>query len=654
MDEGFTKLNLQSSTPNYTAGETKKRRSSPSVKFIPKKKFLLFLGVLFGIVALLVLTVFIPAKKTYTLAKETMTQAKQAMADIKSQDIQKTGDDLAKTKETLNLTQKSLNTLTWTKFIPFFGGYWNDAYHVLRAGNSGIEAAQIAVEAIEPYADVLGLKGQGSFVLGSAEQRIQTAVQTMDKITPKIGEINQKMAQIRTEVDQINASHYPQSLFGRKLRPQIESTKATFDQYQQVLSDAQPLLEVFPKLLGEPESKKYLLIFQNDKELRPTGGFITAYAILRMEHGKMIVDSSDDIYRLDSRRTKRVAPPEPIVKYLPAEGGRVATEWNMRDSNLSPDFAISMAKFKEFYDQVPGAAQIDGIIAIDTQTLMRIIDILGGVDAYGTQFTTKNDPRCNCPQVIYELEYYAGQPRNYVTSERKDIIGVLMHGIMQKALGTSPKLYWGKLFQESLSLINEKHILVYLLNDQAQKGAEAFNMAGRIKDTNGDYLHINDTNFAGAKSNMYVKHQVDQKIEVADDGQVTETLVLNYKNPQPPDDCSLERKGGLCLSATLRNWVRIYVPKGTQLIESKGSEVNVETKEDLGKTVFEGFLTVRPQGSAQLTVKYKLPFKVEKGKEYQLLIQKQPGTEGHEYVVRVNGREEKFKLTTDKELKFKI
>lgn len=652
MDEGFTKLNLQS----LNVGEAAKNRQSTRFKLLPKRKGLTFSGTLLLVVGIIFFAIFIPARKTYVLTKQTMAQAKQAVADIKNQDIQKTGDDLAKTKEALNLTQKSLNTLAWTKFIPFFGGYWNDASHALRAGNYGLEAAQIAVEAVEPYADVLGLKGQGSFVLGSAEQRIQTAVQTMDKITPKIGEINQKMAQARKDVDQINAGHYPQLLFGRKLRYQIENTKATFDQYQQVLSDAQPLLEVLPKLLGEPESKRYLLIFQNDKELRPTGGFITAYAILRMEHGKMIVDSSDDIYRLDSRRTKRVAPPEPIVKYLPAEGGRVATEWNMRDSNLSPDFAVSMAEFKKFYDQIPGAAKIDGIIAIDTQTLLRIIDILGGVDAYGTQFTTKNDPRCNCPQVIYELEYYAGQPRGYVTSERKDIIGVLMHSIMQKALGTSPKLYWGKLFQESLNLINEKHILVYLFNDQAQKGAEAFNMAGRIKDVNGgDYLHINDTNFAGAKANMYVKHQVEQKIEVAADGQVTETLVLNYKNPQPPDDCSLERKGGLCLSATLRNWVRIYVPKGVQLVESKGSEVDVATKEDLGKTVFEGFLTVRPQGSAQLTLKYKLPFKIEKGKEYRLLLQKQPGTEGHEYIIMVAGKKvEEFPLKTDKELKLKI
>ena len=70
-------------------------------------------------------------------------------------------------------------------------------------------------------------------------------------------------------------------------------------------------------------------------------------------------------------------------------------------------------------------------------------------------------------------------------------------------------------------------------------------------------------------------------------------------------------------------------------------------KEDLGKTVFEGFLTVRPLGSAQLTVKYELPIKASK--DYTGLIQKQPGTAGHEFTVVVKGKQkDQFKLTTDR------
>ena len=649
MDGSFEKLELDKNSEVKTEMPVKIQKE----KRVPR--WLKIISPLILVLAILSLAIFIPAKNTYSAAKEAYTQARSTWQAVKNQDIAKAGEEIKIAKEKLKKVEDAAKPLLWTKYIPFAGNYTRDAEHLIKAGTYGLEAGEIAIEAVEPYTDILGLKGKGSFVLGSAEERIQTAVQTFDKVTPKLSEINEKLTLIRKELDQVSPNRYPKSFRGREVRSQIEGVQKTFDEAQQLFSDAQPLLEVLPSLMGEPEEKKYLILFQNDKELRPTGGFITAYAVFRLEHGKMHLDSAGDIYDLDKRRTKRVTPPEPIKKYLPEEGGRVASQWNMRDSNLSPDFKVSMTDFESFYSQIPGAPKIDGIIAIDTHVLLKVMEVLGPIPAYGTNFTTDITPACNCPQVIYELERFADQPVGFERGGRKDIIGILMSSIMDKALGVSPRQYWGKLFQVGLSEIQEKHVLFYFHDEKAQKGAEAVGMVGRIKDFEGDYLHVNDTNFAGAKANMYVKHEVEQKIEVGDDGQVTKTLTLTYKNPQPPDNCSLERKEGLCLSATLRNWVRIYAPKGSQLLESKGSEVEMGTSEDLGKTVFDGFLKVNPLGSSQLVVKYKLPFKVEKGQDLKMLIQKQPGTEGHEYTITLDGKQvEIFPLKTDKEFKIKL
>lgn len=160
---------------------------------------------------------------------------------------------------------------------------------------------------------------------------------------------------------------------------------------------------------------------------------------------------------------------------------------------------------------------------------------------------------------------------------------------------------------------------------------------------------------ASAKSNLFVTHAVKQEYEVRSDGTITKTLTLDYKNPASPSDCNLER-GGLCLNAYLyRNWVRIYVPKGSTLVEGKGAvspkdeetPIDFIVKEDLGKTVFEGFFTLRAQGSSQLVVKYTLPFKVEK--TLTALVQKQPGTQGHDYSTWVNGKQkEQFSLIADR------
>jgi hypothetical protein len=78
------------------------------------------------------------------------------------------------------------------------------------------------------------------------------------------------------------------------------------------------------------------------------------------------------------------------------------------------------------------------------------------------------------------------------------------------------------------------------------------------------------------------------------------------------------------------------------------------TYEELDKTVLEGFLTVRPLGKTKLTVSYELPFKVEDG-SLPFLIQKQPGTAGAPYSIKVNGKTvEKFDLLTDKEVKLEV
>ncbi len=374
-----------------------------------------------------------------------------------------------------------------------------------------------------------------------------------------------------------------------------------------------------------------------------------------MESGKPIVERSEDIYVLDEEHGKHPPAPEEIRTYH-----KGVYYFNLRDSNLSPDFAKSVAQFKELYK---GDFDFDGVIAVDTQVLVEALKILGSFTIAGREFSAENDPRCDCPKVVYELEDYSTRPVAYVRASRKDILGELLLQIMKKALGVSPSQYWGKLFQMGIQQINEKHILANIVDEKAQKGVELLNMGGRIADgapilaytddKGWDYLHINDTNFAGAKSNLFVQHAVKVEYEVSSTGSIIKTLTIDYKNPAEASDCNLE-SGGLCLNGLLRNWVRIYVPKGSKLLENKGSQspndgkaIDMLVKEDLGKTVFEGFLTVRPLGSAQLTIKYELPIKASK--DYTGLIQKQPGTAGHEFTILVKGKQkDQFKLTTDR------
>lgn len=602
-----------------------------------------------AVVAFILLLIGIPSYLTYKSGLKTYRQAKLVSAAIKSQNIELASTEIEKTKKSLTETQRNFHFLIPLKFVPVVNWYYNDADHMLNAGAHGLEAAAVTVDSIKPYADVLGLKGQGSFSEGSAEDRIKTAVLTIGKITPKIDTISESLVKVQKEMDEVNPSHYPEFIFGTRVKKQLTQIRDLTDQGTTFVTDAKPLVKVLPSLLGEKEAKKYLVLFQNDKELRPTGGFITAYAIFNIDKGVIKIERSEDIYNLDDSIPNKKRAPAPILKYLPK-----VTTFNLRDSNLSPDFIESMNTFKSMYDQAGKKVEVDGIIAIDTNVLVSTIKILDdNVTAGGVNFNTKNDKRCDCPQVIYALEDNISRPVNYIKTDRKGLLGDLLQAIMSKALSSSPKIYWGPLFQSFVTQTNEKHILAYLYDEEAQKGVEALNAAGRIRDFDGDYLHINETNFSGAKVNIFMQEEVDNSYEVKN-GEIIKTVTIRYKNPYPPSDCNLER-GGLCLNAEYRDWLRIYVPKGSELIESKGSQVKISESEELGKTLFEGFVTVRPKGTKTFTIKYKLPFKLKNNSSLPVLIQKQPGTNGNVYTNTVNGKTvDTFPLLSDKQITLKF
>ncbi len=599
------------------------------------------LGVVFGLLPALALKADIMA----------LSQEAQGIPEgIQNQNLNQSIEKLATTKKFLDQLTADYRKLSWLKVVPVARSYYRDGERVTNGGRYLLEAGEVAIEALRPYSDLLGFgkenevnKPQGM----TTEQRLMLALDTLDKLGPSLDQVGAKLALASQETSQINPNRYPETLFGKKIRGNIADLVKMIDSTAKIAGEVKPIVSYLKPLLGFPGEKKYLLLFQNDAELRPTGGFLTAYAILSVNKGNFKPLGSSDIYSLDAKFGNRLPAPQPIKDYH-----KNVYNWHLRDMNLSPDFKVSMDTFWANYQKV-GSSDIQGIIAIDTNVLVDLLRVLGpvGVADWGT-FSAENDKRCNCPQVFYELERLADQPVGTLKAERKAMIGPLMHSILLNVM-QSPRKRWPEFFNLVFSEVQEKHLLFYFLDPDIQKAVEALNAAGRIKETEADYLHVNDCNFAGAKSNMFIKEAFTQDIAVGGDGTVTKTLIIDYKNPEPASNCNLEA-GELCLNALYRDWVRIYVPKGSQLIEATGSEIEVKTYEDLDKTVFEAFYgdtsPLRPQGKAQLTFKYQLPFKAVKGQPYKMLIQKQPGTYGYENIVKFDGRSEVFDLTMDKQL----
>ncbi len=596
------------------------------------------------IVAILVIFGIVGAVSAFYI-KGAIGTVNQAADAIKVQDLDAAKVHLKVARQQFGTVQKIMVVVTPLRAIPLLGWYVTDAQRGVSAAVSGLDAASTLADAITPYADVIGLKGKGTFLGGTAQERLAKVIEALAKVGPDLDKVGTSLASTRKDVDQIESWRYP-NFFPGHPGQKIDNIKKAVDQVESLIVDSRPLLLGLPQIMGQEKEQKYLVLFQNDKELRPTGGFISAYAVFRVNKGVISSEGSDDIYRLDSSLLKRVAAPAPIVKYL-----NVST-LNMRDSNFSPDYLASMKTFEDLYQSSSGRKDIDGIISLDTQFVLSMMQVLGPVDAYGTKFTIDKVDGCGCPQIIYELERYSDQIVSYEKGSRKDIIGVLMQSLMAKSFN-APKGQWPSLLEAIVTDLHQKHLLLYFHDPPSQSAVEKINFAGRLYNYDGDYLHINEANLGGAKSNLYIQEKVSQVVKKAKDGNLDKTVTINYKYPKEMDNCNLERKSGLCLAGIYQDYIRIYVPKGSKLLKSSGSEVAFRASEDLEKTVFEAYLTVRPQGTAKIELAYSVPIKASG--QYKLLIQKQPGTDGIMYDIDVLGHRQKaFPLTTDKELIVKL
>jgi len=610
--------------------------------------------------ALIVLSIFVPlflclglfvgvGYYSYTVGKSMQERAyvmqfitQAVIQQASAQNIPGAKAELDKLPQELALLKTDYDRLKFLSRLPIASGYYQDGLALFTAGEAGLRAANTAILAIEPYADVLGLTGatapeEGS---GTAENRIKLILDTLEKAMPQLDVITEDIVIAVNALESIDASKYPEEVASQPLRSRIIQGQEVSRAALQAVTDFRPVIEQIPAMAGAGgERRKYLVLFQNDNELRPTGGFLTAYSIIYMEDGKVVPEYSDDIYALDTRFRSRIPIPEALGRYLTTE-----RYWNLRDMNTSPDFKLSMEQFLENYSKI-GDKDIDGIIAVDTEVLTTLLTILGPVQVpgYGT-FSAEIDKRCDCPQVVYALSEIITRPTPYIREDRKGILGPFMREVLTKAYDAPSELN-ASLFQAMISAMQGRHIQVFFADADMQLAAEAINIAGRMKapENGEDFFAVVNANLGGAKSNLFTTYEMTQVVEAPMDGKVQKVVEITYKNNRRADNCNLEA-GLLCLNSTLRDWTRIYLPQGSELTEAAGFTQEAKVYEEEGFTVIDGFFILEPNGVAKVRISYTIPYDRP---DYQLKVWKQGGITDFPLTMEVTGGRDELLVDTD-------
>ena len=356
-------------------------------------------------------------------------------------------------------------------------------------------------------------------------------------------------------------------------------------------------------LKTDGRERTLLVLFQNNMEIRPGGGFIGAFGIVKIKDGKVVSMETHDLSNFDGRIPNTITPPYPL-----AETG-VAKFWKMRDSNFSPDFSVNAAKAEEFYYLGQGQQQFDGVIGITANVLTSILKITGPISIEGYPGTYDSN------NAVLSLEYQvekAFEEQGIDRGERKSVMSDLAKEIEKRvfAFSVSQKIELAKIL---LADLNKKDIQLNFKDENLQKMAEAAQWAGAVDQTwNKDYLMTVDANLGSFKSDYYVKRSVDYTVDLSKDVP-TAKLKITYQHTATQRDW---------MTRGYTDYLRVYVPENSWLVDQQNFD-DAHFGDELGKKYFGAIVRVPVGTSKTVEIDYTLPQSIKN--DYNLKIQKQAG-----------------------------
>lgn len=373
------------------------------------------------------------------------------------------------------------------------------------------------------------------------------------------------------------------------------------------------LLAELPGLLGYDGPRTFLVLGQNSDELRPTGGFIGTAGLLTFDQGRLIDRQYGSSFFWDLPPDRRVTPPEPLERYM------AASYWQLKESNWMPDFPAA-AQQARYFHELTRPDPIAGVVTVDQRLLELLLELTGPIEVpdYGETVTAAN--------VRDRLDYYTHSVPNDGERERKGFISKLF-GLLMDRLNGLPRERVRDLAGVLEQALTAQSVQVWAADDRAQQALANLGWDGRMLSADGDYLYAVSANVGQNKINREVEQEVSYEVSAEPSGRLLGRATVTLRNRRPTTD------PGPYPTADLLDYLRVYVPGGSELVSSGGFDGDVTAGPECGRTAFGGYARVTPAGERQLQLVYRLPDRIRQ-QDYRLLVQKQPGVEPYPFRLR--------------------
>ncbi len=579
-------------------------KSSPKWASLPKMKFPKGAIVAFLLTLLVSYALFLPAVKMGWGILTFRAQLAEAAENLNKGQFDKGLENIALAEAGLEEAKLLFDSLDSLRQTGWFKDQFEMADQVSNLATLSVAAAKNAILGVEYLYD--GLKSvTGELTAKSGEYFDQAKV-----------ELDRADADLEKAQAIIGDSEFQRKL-PKALKGRIDSLSLRLNEYSKLIQNGRAISLLLPQIVAQEGTKSYLVLLQNNNELRPTGGFIGSFAKITFEGGKLKNLEVNDIYAIDGQLSFHVEPPKEIKEDLGQNN------WYLRDSNWEPDFPTSAKQAEWFFNQETGQ-QVAGVVALDVSAMEKVLEALGPLDL--TEYNEKISADNLFERAIShaELSFFPGSQgkKNFITS--------LANALFNK-LFFVPQTNWPGVVAALGKGLEEKHISIFLNDPKLFSYLISQNWTSslpRPKDqVDGqfmDFLAVVEANLGANKSNYYLQRKYRLETVIGKDGEAKNRLKITYLNTSPSDTWP---------AGKYKNRFRIYLPFGTKLTRAVLGEADLtrqfEGFVDFGRSGFSALVEIKPKEQKTLILDYELPTKItfkEGQANYKLDVIKQAGT----------------------------
>lgn len=505
-----------------------------------------------------------------------------------------------------------LSLSPYLSWLPGIGGDVEAAPHLLDLARGVTDSARILMDSMAPLVDRLNGTDGG---LGQWGPEIVRGLRTA---RPQIEEAQAALTRGMEARAAISSD---------RLSSKTKSIVDRVDRYYPYLEVGLQALIALPGLLGADEPQTYLILAQNNHELRATGGFISGVGIVKIDGGSLAEMRFKDSYALDDLNQPHPPAPAALRQYMGA--GMLV----LRDANWWPDFPSSAQIIANLYHQDQNEV-VDGVVAVDLQTLHQLVQVLGPIPVPGYEPSVTADNLQSMLMTYWQAPLLSapGKEGTDWWLHRKDFSADLLSALLAKLMNQTTSDNLGPLAQAIGSSLRERHLLIYVESKDEQAILRQLDWDGALRTCSGDYLMVVDSNVGFNKVNPNIEQTLDVETVVDKGGAATVRLSLSYRHriEHPTPACIHASRYGDSYADLLERcyWdhLRIYLPPGSEILEVKGADTPGRVYAEDGRTVIATTFLLETGQARQIQVLYR-PNLPPLTQEYSLLVQKQPGTD---------------------------